>query len=77
MVLTKGLRLISAGVVIGFFVALAAAYGLRHQFWQFSPADPLTYSAVSLLLVSVGLLACWIPARRATRVAPMNALRYE
>jgi putative ABC transport system permease protein len=77
MVLGKGFRLISVGVVIGFFVALTAAYGLRHQFWQFSPADPLPYSAVSLLLVSVGLLACWIPARHATRVTPMNALRYE
>jgi putative ABC transport system permease protein len=77
MVLSKGLRLISAGVVIGLFVALAAAHGLRHQFWQFSPADPLTYSVVSLLLISVGLLACWIPARHATSVTPMNALRYD
>jgi putative ABC transport system permease protein len=76
-VLGRGLRLISAGITIGFFMALAGAYSLRREFYQFSPADPVTYLAVTVLLVCVGLLACWVPARRATRVDPMTALRYE
>jgi predicted permease len=77
MVFAKGLRLISTGMLAGVAAALGVAYLLRHQFWKFSPADPLIYSAVCGILVVVGLLACWVPARRATRIDPMTALRYE
>jgi putative ABC transport system permease protein len=77
MVFAKGLRLISTGMLVGIAAALGVAYLLRHQFWKFSPADPLIYSAVCGILVIVGLLACWVPARRATRIDPMTALRYE
>lgn len=77
MVLGRGMRLITAGIAIGLVLAFAGAYALRGQFFAFSPADPLTYSAVAALLVIVGLLACWIPARRATRVDPAATLRYE
>jgi predicted permease len=77
MVLVKGLRLISAGMAVGVAAALVVGYLLRHQFWHFSPADPLIYSAVCAILVVVGLLACWVPARRATRIDPITALRYE
>jgi putative ABC transport system permease protein len=77
MVFAKGLRLISAGMAVGMAAALGVAYLLRHQFWKFSPADPVIYSAVCGILVTVGLLACWVPAQRATRIDPMTALRYE
>ena len=77
MVLRRGMRLTSAGVIIGSVVALGAAYWLRGQFFALSPADPLTYLAACALLTIVGLLACWVPARRATRVEPMTTLRYE
>jgi putative ABC transport system permease protein len=77
MVLGRGMRLTSAGVVIGSLVALSAAHGLRGRFFALSPSDPLTYLAVCALLTAVSLVACWIPARRATRVEPMATLRYE
>ena len=77
MVLGKGLRLILVGLLIGLADGLGVAFLLRHQFFELSPADPLTYSAGCAILVTVGLLACWVPARRATRVDPMTALRYE
>jgi len=77
MILKKGIRLIGSGIVVGVLIAYCSAWILRNQFWHFSPADPLTYCAVGCLLVVVGLGSCWLPARRATRVDPMTALRYE
>lgn len=77
MVLKKGIQLIGSGLLVGVVVAYGIAWILRNQFWQFSPADPLTYCVVGCLLVVVGLASCWLPARRATRVDPMTALRYE
>jgi putative ABC transport system permease protein len=50
---------------------------LASQIWGVSPTDPLTFSAVVLLITVVGLFACWLPARRATQVDPMTAIRYE
>lgn len=77
MVLGKGMRLLGLGIGAGIFIAYCIAWLLRHQFWQFSPADPFTYISVACLLIAVGLGSCWLPARRATRIDPMNALRYE
>ena len=57
----------------GFF----AARLLSRQIWNVSPFDPITFSAVSLILLLAGLLACLWPARRAARIDPMEALRYE
>jgi len=77
MVLRKGIILVASGIAIGVLIAFHIAWILRHQFWQFSPADPLTYLSVGGILVTAGLASCWLPARRATRVDPMTALRYE
>ncbi|MGB6875323.1 MAG: ABC transporter permease [Candidatus Acidiferrales bacterium] len=77
MVLGHGIRLAALGIGIG----LAAAFGVTRLMGSFlygvAATDPLTFVAVSLLLLAVALLACYIPARRAMRVDPMVALRYE
>ena len=57
--------------------ASALARAIASQLWGVSPNDPLTVASVVLLLFATGLLACWVPARRATRVDPVVALRYE
>jgi predicted permease len=77
MVLLKGLRLIGAGVVIGVLASYGLTRFLSSQIWGVSPTDPLTFAAVVTAIVAVGLAACLIPARRATHVDPLVALRYE
>jgi predicted permease len=77
MMLTQGLRLIALGQGIGLLAALAAGRLLRSQLPGVKPNDPLTFTVIALLLAAVALLACWIPARRATKVDPMIALRCE
>jgi len=77
MVLRMGLRLIGIGIVIGTLTALAATRVIASQLWGVSQYDPLTLAAVILLVVVAGLTACYVPARRATRVDPLVALRYE
>jgi ABC-type antimicrobial peptide transport system permease subunit len=66
-----------AGVVIGTIAAWALTRSMVHLLVGISPADPITYVSAAILLSAVGLLACYIPARRATKVDPMVALRYE
>jgi putative ABC transport system permease protein len=77
LVLRQGLRMASFGLLIG----LAGAFGLTRllssMLYGVKPGDPLTFALVSALLVGVALLACWLPARSATRVDPIVALRYE
>lgn len=76
LIFGKGLVIVGVGLAVG----LAAAFGaarLAGNFIAVSPADPLTYIAVCGLLILVALAACYIPARRATGVDPMDALRYE
>jgi len=77
MVLRQGGRLVGVGIVIG----LVAAFGLTRLMtgflYEVRPTDPMTFTAVSLLLMAVALLACYMPARRAMKVDPMIALRYE
>jgi putative ABC transport system permease protein len=76
-VLRQGLTLTCIGLVIGLAGALAATRVIRSLLYDVSPADPLTFVCVGLLLAGVALLACYLPARRAARIDPMVALRYE
>ena len=77
MMLSQGLRTIFIGVAIGIAGSLALTRTVESLLFGVTATDPLTFGGVTLLLVGAALLACYIPARRATRVDPMVALRYE
>jgi putative ABC transport system permease protein len=77
MIIRQGLVLISIGMVIGLAGALAVTQLLRSLLSGTSPTDPSTYLAVGVILFTAALLACYLPARRAARVDPVVALRYE
>ena len=77
LVLGQGSRLTAIGVAIGMAAALALTQLMRKLLFGVSATDPLTFVGVALLLAFVAMAACYIPARRASRVDPMVALRYE
>ena len=77
MVVGRALRMVALGLAGGLVLALGAGQLLRSQLIGVGPHDPLTYLGIAVLLALVGLAAAWLPARRAARVDPMVALRYE
>jgi predicted permease len=77
LILRQGIWLVTAGVLPGLIAAWALTRAMSKLFVSVSAADPLTYASVTALLTAIALWACYIPARRATRVDPMVALRYE
>src|SRR5260370_1247669 len=77
LVIRMGLRLVGVGVGLGLIASLALGRVVATQLWGVSASYPSTLPCVPVLLITTGLLACWIPARRAANVDPLVALRYE
>jgi putative ABC transport system permease protein len=77
LILKKGCLLAGIGIAIGLLGALAVTRILEFMLYQVKPLDPVTFAVVPLLLLAVSLLACYVPARRASKIDPMEALRYE
>jgi putative ABC transport system permease protein len=77
LMLGEGMRMAAVGVAIGVALALVLTRLMASQLYTISATDPLTFTGVAIILAGVALFACYIPARRAMRVDPMVALRYE
>ena len=77
LVLTRALRIVVAGVIVGLAGAVGVTRVLQTFLFGVTPTDPIAFTIVTLLLMAVGLMAAWLPARRATRIDPCAALRAE
>jgi len=77
MMLGQGMRLLVAGLIIGFIGAVAMSRVIRSLLFGVSANDPLIYAIVTVVLTAAAIVACWLPARRASRVNPMVTLRAE
>ncbi|HKG22587.1 MAG TPA: ABC transporter permease, partial [Blastocatellia bacterium] len=77
LVIWQGLKLVLVGVVAGAIASFVLKRFIESQLYGVRPADPLTFAIVGALLLSIALIACWVPARRAAKVDPMIALRNE
>ena len=77
LIFGEGSQLIAAGVVGGIALAIVLSRALRTFLFEVQPSDPMTLILVGVLFVGVGLLACWMPVRRAGKIDPLEALRYE
>jgi len=77
LVISQGLKLVAIGVAIGLLLSFWLTDVISHLLFGVSAHDPITFVGVTLMLLGVSFLACFIPARRAARVDPLVALRYE
>jgi putative ABC transport system permease protein len=77
MMVRQGLKMVLLGVSLGIVLVFALTRVMERLLYEIKPMDPFTFAGVSLLLFSIALLACWLPARRAARIHPMEALRHE
>ncbi len=77
LIIKQGIALALLGIFLGLIVSLALTRVLSSQLYGISSTDPVTFGAISVLLIFVAVAACYIPALRATKVDPMTAVRYE
>ena len=77
MILREGAAMVAAGLGIGLLLAIATAKVVSSMLYEVSALDPIAFTVAPLLLVAAAFLATWFPARRATRISPMEALRTE
>jgi putative ABC transport system permease protein len=77
LIFGEGFRVIAGGLLIGIVLSVAVSRVLKSLLYEVQPSDPVTLVVVGVFFVGVALLACWVPARRAETVSPLEALRYE
>jgi ABC-type antimicrobial peptide transport system permease subunit len=77
LVLARAIRIVAAGLLAGLAGGVVVTRVLQRFLFEVTPTDPIAFAAVTLLLMAVGLMAAWLPARRATRIDPTTALRAE